>query len=122
MADQLSGEPQVTAALAKLASFAPGFAGAVLSLAFVENLSVRGRVVCVAVGLACAAFIAPAAADMLALAWPGAMPNSVRSAIQFLVALSGMGLIPPLLAWLKKVAGDPLSLLKVRIGPGEGGR
>lgn len=117
MADLIQPDPPLAAAAAKLLTFAPGFAGAVLSLAFVENLTLRGRVVTVVVGLAAAAFIAPAASDLADLAWPDAMPPSIRSAIQFLVALCAMGCIPPLLGWLRKVAGDPLSLLKVRFGP-----
>ena len=109
--------PPLAAAAAKLLTFAPGFAGAVLSLAFVEALTARGRVVAVLVGLASAAFISPALADGADLFWPGAMPESVRSMIQFVIALCAMGCIPPLLGWLRKIAGDPLSLLKVRFGP-----
>lgn len=112
MADHLPGEPQIAAALAQLASFTPGFAGAVLSLAFVENLTMRGRALTVSVGVAAAAFLAPALADAADLLWPGDMPRSVRSAIQFLVALCAMGCFPPLLAFLKRLAGDPLSLIK----------
>lgn len=112
MADQMPGEPQVAALLAKLASFTPGFAGAVLSLAFVEKLTLRGRVITVTVGIAAAAFLAPALADAADLVWPGDMPRSVRSAIQFLVGLCAMGCIPPLLGFLKRLAGDPLSLIK----------
>lgn len=116
MADN-PGEPQIAAALKALAPYAPGFAGAVLSLAFVEQLTLRGKAVCVAVGLASAMFAAPALSDLADLVWPGAMPRSVRSGIEFIVALCAMGCLPPLLAWLRKVAGDPFSLLKVRIGP-----
>lgn len=117
MADHFQGEPQVAAVMAKFATFAPGFAGAVLSLAFVDRLSARGRFLTVVVGLACAAFVAPALADVAGLFWPGEMPRSVKGAIEFLTALCAMGCIPPLLDWLRRVAGDPLSLLKVRIGP-----
>lgn len=120
MADNPMGEPFVVAAFTKLGSVLPGFAGAVLSLAFVEALTARGRVVAVVVGLCAAMWVAPGLADAVDLAWPGVMPATVRSAIQFLVGLCAMGCLPPLLAWLKKVAGDPLSLLKVRFGPANG--
>lgn len=116
MSDHLHGEPQLAALLAKAATFAPGFAGAVLSLAFVEKLTMRGRMVTVLVGIAAAAFLAPALADGVDLFWPGDMPRSVRSAIQFVVGLCAMGCIPPLLGYLKKVASDPFSLVKARIG------
>ena len=122
MAENPMGEPQLAAFVAKAVAFAPGFAGAVLSLAFVENLTVRGRVVAVLVGLAAALFLAPAIAAGLGLIWPGALPAEVDRAVLFLTAISAMGVLPPLLGWLRRLAGDPLSLLKVRVGPvSEGG-
>ena len=122
MADPtLGGEPHaassVVTLMAKAIPYAPGFAGAVLSLAFVENLTIRGRVVCVAVGLGTAVYLGPAFAAIADLVWPGDMPIRVQRGIEFLTALSAMGCLPPLLAYIKRVAGDPLSLLKVRIGP-----
>ena len=121
MADHLPSEPAVAALVTKAASFLPGFAGSVLSLAFVEALSARGRVLAVVVGVCAVVWISPALAAGTDLVWPGAMPTEVRSAIQFLTGLCAMGCLPPLLAWLRRVAGDPLSLLKVRIGPVGGG-
>lgn len=122
MADPtMGGEPQaaadVVSLVAKAIPYAPGFAGAVLSLAFVENLTIRGRIVAVAVGLGTAMYLGPALAAVADLVWPGEMPIRVQRGIEFLTALSAMGCLPPLLAWIKRVAGDPLSLLKVRIGP-----
>lgn len=120
MAEQLPGEPAVAAILSKAASFLPGFAGSVLSLAFVEALTLRGRVLAVIVGLCAVVWLSPAIAAGTDLVWPGAMPPEVRSAIQFLTGLCAMGCLPQLLAWLRRVAGDPLSLLKVRVGPAGG--
>lgn len=122
MADNSLGEPQLAALVAKAWALAPGVAGAVLSLAFVEALTVRGRILAVAVGLAAAMFLAPALAAGLDLVWPGDLPDVVARGVLFLTALCAMGTLPPLLGWLKRVAGDPLSLLKVRVGPvgGEG--
>ena len=116
MADHLPGQPEAAALFSKAAAFLPGFAGSVLSLAFVEALTVRGRVLAVVVGLCAVVWIAPALSAGLDLVWPGEMPREVRSAVQFLTGLCAMGCLPPLLGWLRRVAGDPLSLLKVRIG------
>lgn len=120
MADNPMGEPQVAALIGKAVAFAPGFAGAVLSLAFLEKLTIRGRVVAVMVGLASAMFMAPGIVDFIDLAWPGQIPATFARMIQFLVSISAMGFLPQLLGWLKKIAGDPLSLLKVRFGPSAG--
>lgn len=120
MAENPVGEPQLAALIAKAVAFAPGFAGAVLSLAFVEALTVRGRVVAVATGLTAAAFIAPGLVALVDLVWPGDMPKEAAAAISCLTGVSAIGVLPPLLGWLKRVAGDPLSLLKVRLGPAGG--
>lgn len=117
MAENQLSEPAVAAAVAKAAAFAPGFAGAVLSLAFVEDLTRRGRAVAVVVGLVSAMFLAPAVCEILDLFWPGeGIPGAIRSAVLFLTGLCAMGCLPKLLGWLQKIAGDPLSLLKVRGG------
>lgn len=116
MADPLN-EPAIAGALAKLAALAPGFAGAVFSLAFVETLTRRGRFVAVLAGLLSSIFIAPAFCSIGDLFWPGDLPSSVTKAILFLTGLAAMGCLPKLLKWLEKLAGDPLSLLKVKVGP-----
>lgn len=114
MADNL-GEPAIAAALAKAASFAPGFAGAVLSLAFIETLTSRGRFLAVVVGLAAAMFLAPGFCAILDLFWPGnGIPAEIRSAVLFLTGLCAMGCLPKLLGALQRYAGDPLGLLKFR--------
>ncbi|MFZ5669139.1 MAG: hypothetical protein ACOY4K_06570 [Pseudomonadota bacterium] len=115
MADQ-PPEPFL-AGLKLIAPYVPGFAGAVLALAFLEKLTPRGRIIAVAVGLAAAAFLGPALSALADLFWPGAMPREVDGAIKFLTGLLGMGCLPPFLGWTRKVAGDPLNLLKIQIGP-----
>lgn len=117
MAEQ-TPEPNLLAALKVLAPYLPGFAGAVLALAFLEKLTPRGRIVAVAVGLASASFLGPALSALADLFWPGLMPASVDGAIKFLAGLLGMGCLPPFLSWTRKVAGDPLNLLKIQIGAG----
>lgn len=111
-------EPQLIAGLKLLSPYVPGFAGAVLALAFLDKLTPRGRVLAVVVGLASAAFLGPALSAVADLFWPGAMPAEVDGAIKFLAGLLGMGCLPPFLRWTRKVAGDPLNLLKIQIGPG----
>lgn len=120
MSDNFHLDPGLTASLAKLATIAPGFAGAVVSLAFVERLTARGRVLTVLVGLATAAFVAPALSEGADLIWPGAMPAAVSGCIMFLTGLCAMGCIPPLLGWAKRKAGDPLSLMKTGGPQGSG--
>lgn len=117
MADQ-TPEPQLLAGLKILTPYLPGIAGAVLALAFLEKLTPRGRIVAVAVGLAAASFLGPALSAIADLFWPGALPGSVDGGIKFLVGLLGMGCLPPFLGWMRRVAGDPLNLLKIQIGPG----
>lgn len=119
MADQ-SPDPHALVGLKLIGPYVPGFAGAVLALAFLERLTPRGRVLAVAVGLAAASFLGPALSALADLFWPGAMPREVDGAIKFLTGLVGMGCLPPFLAWTRKVAGDPLNLLKIQIGPGGG--
>lgn len=115
MADQ-SVEPQVAAWLKLAAPYVPGFAGAVLALAFLDKLTPRGRLVAVAVGLAAASFLGPALSVLADLFWPGVLPPQVDSAIKFLTGLLAMGCLPSLLGWARKVAGDPLNLLRIQIG------
>ncbi|RZJ19133.1 MAG: hypothetical protein EON91_02750 [Brevundimonas sp.] len=118
----MADAPTPSGALAELARlaapWAPGIAGAVLALAFLDGLTPRGRVVALAVGLASAAFIGPMFVEIGGLFWPGgALPGRFAGGLYFLTGISAMGFLPPLLGWIKRVAGDPLSLLKVRIGP-----
>lgn len=116
MADNV-GEPAITAALAKIASFLPGLAGAVVSLRWVEDLTVRGRVIAVLVGCTSSIFLGPAIADLVDLFWPGdGLGPNAMGGVLFMTGLCSMGCLPPLLDWLKRVAGDPLALLKVRGG------
>lgn len=112
MSDNLHLDPGIAAAVAKAAAFAPGFAGAVVSLAFVGQLTARGRILAVGVGFISAAFMGPGLAALADLAWPGVLPEEVRGTIIFFVGLCAMGCLPKLLEWAKRKAGDPLSLMK----------
>lgn len=109
-------EPHLAAWLKVLAPYVPGFAGAVMALAFLERLTARGRMVAVVVGLGAASFLGPALGDLVDLFWPGTMPKSIGGAVMFLTGLGAMGVLPPFLGWLKRVAGDPLNLLRLPLG------
>ncbi|WKL57225.1 hypothetical protein Q1W73_16405 [Asticcacaulis sp. ZE23SCel15] len=122
-------EPWIAKSLTVAGAHAAAFAGAVMSLAFVGQLSVWGRVVAVCVGFVTAVFVAPALSVVVGhLFFDGAMPDEVRSGIMFLLSLSAMTILPPLLAFLKKLAGDPLGVLSALLprgpspsGPDQGG-
>ena len=117
MADN-SPDPHALVGLKLIGPYVPGFAGAVLALAFLDKLTPRGRMLAVVVGLAAASFLGPALSALADLFWPAKMPAEVDGAIKFLTGLLGMGCLPPFLAWTRKVAGDPLNLLKIPIGQG----
>lgn len=116
MADN-SGDPTLVAALSKLAPMAPGVAGAVLSLAFGEKLTVRGKAVSVLIGLAAALWIAPFMIVVLGALWPwGKFPSEASNAITFLTGLLGMIALAGLAQAVGKYAGDPLKLIKFEAG------
>lgn len=116
MADN-SGDPQLLAMLGKLTPYAPGVAGAVLSLAFGEKLTVRGKALSVLGGLASALWVAPAIVAGLSAVWPwGKLPGEFVSAFAFLTGLFGMIVLAGLAQAAAKYAGDPLKLIKFEVG------
>lgn len=116
MADN-TGDPTLLAALSKLAPMTPGVAGAVLSLAFGEKLTVRGKALSVMIGLAAALWIAPAVIAILGAVWPwGKFPSELGNAITFLTGLMGMITLAGLAQAIGKYAGDPLKLIKFEMG------
>jgi dolichol kinase len=104
--------PDLQAALALAAAKAgpliASLAGAVVSLSFLKELTIRGRLAAVVSGTLIAAFIGPAVTDTW-MAW--ATPSVVRC-VHFLLGVGGLGAMPFFLGWMKRVAGDPLSLVK----------
>ncbi|KQV66651.1 hypothetical protein [Caulobacter sp. Root343] len=116
MADN-TGDPHLLAVLSKLAPMTPGVAGAVLSLAFGEKLTVRGKTISVVIGLASALWIAPAVIAVLAVLWPwGKFPVELGNAITFLTGLLGMIALAGFAQAVGKYAGDPLKLIKFEVG------
>lgn len=119
MAETPSPSGPLADVLRLVAPHAAGFAGAVLALAFLDTLTIRGRIVAVAVGLASSIWFPPLILAVASVFIPAAagVSQEVKSGLAFLTGLSAMGVLPPFLAWIKRVAGDPLSLLRVRVGP-----
>lgn len=70
MADNPMGEPQVAALIGKWAAYAPGIGGAILSMTWGEKLTVREKLIGVAVGLAMAFWVAPGFLVFLGHWWP----------------------------------------------------
>lgn len=105
------------AASAKAGPLVASIAGAVVSLAFLEKLTVRGRIAAVGVGFATAVFVAPIMAAWVAHHWPWLGP--VENGVHFMVSLCAMGTLPAMLKTIRAIAGGDLSivsaLLKVRV-------
>ena len=70
MADNPMGEPQMAAVLGKIAAYAPGIGGAILSMTWGEKLTVHEKLIGVAVGLAMAFWVAPGFLVFLGHRWP----------------------------------------------------
>jgi len=83
-------------------------AGSVISLAFLDKLTPRGRVAALAVGFLTAVYVAPLLTGLAAWKWDLPFLAALRNGIHFLVSVSAMAVLPPLLAWLRDVARDPL--------------
>ncbi len=100
-----------------------------MSLAFVGQLSVKGRVVAVIVGFVTAVFVAPFLSLLIGhMFFDKAIPDEMRSGIMYLLSLFAMTILPPLLKFAQKLAGDPLGVLSALLprgpspsGPDQGG-
>lgn len=103
--------------LKALTPYAPGFAGAVFSMAFGEKLTIRGKLLSAAAGVAAAWWVAPFLCDVIDLWWPGSgVPRSLANLVGFASGVFGMILLAGLAQALARYARDPLSLVRVQIG------
>lgn len=103
--------------LKALAPYAPGFAGAVFSMAFGEKLTIRGKLLSAMAGLASAWWVAPFLCDMLDFWWPGeGLPTSAANLIGFSCGVFGMILLAGLAQAIAKYSKDPLSLVRIQFG------
>ncbi len=119
MADQSPGDPHVVAALKAFAPYVPGIAGAMLSMAFGERLTLRGKALSVGVGMAAAIFIAPAAHVLAGMFWPGELgelPQQIKNFISFLTGLLGMVFLSGFVEAVAKYSRHPLGLVRFQAG------
>lgn len=82
-------------------------AGALLSLAFIDRLTLRGRAGALAVGFLTAVFVAPMVASGVSHAAP--FLAHVEMGIHFLLSISAMAVLPPFLEYLRRSASDPFA-------------
>lgn len=99
------------------APYAPIFGGAVLSMAFGERLTIRGKLFSGGAGLAAALWVAPFLCDLADLFWPGeGLPPSVVTVIGFACGTFGMIVLSGLAQAAKKYSMDPLKLVRIQVG------
>jgi len=84
-------EPITSAIGVKLTTLVAGFAGGVVSLAFIQNLSRWQAVMAVVVGALTANYLTPLAVDRLGVTRP-----EFQNGMAFLVGLLAMNIIPAL--------------------------
>lgn len=114
MADN-PGEPLLAALLTKLGPYAPGAAGAVLSMGFGANLTLRAKAVSLAIGLSAAKWLSPVMVALLAW-WAPRLAESAVGLMGFACGFLGMALFSGLAQAIAKYAGDPLRLIKFEAG------
>ncbi|MFI9652595.1 hypothetical protein [Guyparkeria halopsychrophila] len=90
----------------KHAALIAGAAGAVISLRYIDDLSMFGRVLAVITGTLTAGYLSPAAGQWLDVSQP------TENAIAFVLGLTAMNAIPGLLKLSEKFAADPLSFIR----------
>ena len=96
-----------------------GFAGGVLSLAFMTKLSLRSGMISVFGGMACAIYLTP-----VVMHWLGwADRTELTNATAFIVGFLGMNILAFILAVFRQAKSDPRAVLAqlVRRDPDNGG-
>lgn len=100
-----------------MAPYAPIVAGAMLSMAFGERLTIRGKLLSAVVGLVAAFYVTPALCDVAALFWPAeVLPTSIVAVIGLACGAFGMVVLAGLAQALAKYSRDPLKLVRIQIG------
>lgn len=95
----------------------PIAAGVVLSLAFGERLTIRGKMASAVAGLIAAFYISPALCDVAALFWPGGdLPTSIVAVIGLACGAFGMIILSGLAQAAARYAKDPLKLVRIQVG------
>lgn len=109
MADHLSAGPEGAVLGVKLASLVAGFAGGVVSLSFVRELSKLQASLAVMTGALSAGYLTP----VLGIYLPPVMPEPT---LAFLVGLTAMNLIPGLMKLSELFKRDPLKFVGKKEG------
>lgn len=89
----------------KLASLVAGFAGGVVSLSYLRELSRGQMFLAVATGSLTAGYITPAVLHYIAF------PAELENGIAFLIGLTAMNLVPGFIALGERFKNDPSSML-----------
>lgn len=98
------------------------FSGAVISLSFVERLTLGGKVFAVFFGFWVATLLGPIGHAMAAHYAPFIPIEVVAPGINFLAALAAMAIVPGALKSIGTFAGDPRWVYKLlRTDPPQGG-
>lgn len=114
--------PPPTGALADLlrlvGPYVPGLAGAVLSMAFGDKLTFRGKLLSLLAGLAAVLWVAPLLVVLAGPIWPleGDLPLQAVACISFLTGTFGMVVLSGLAQALAKYSQDPFGLVKFQAG------
>ena len=117
MNDQAPG-PNLAAFLKAVWPYVPGIAGAVLSMAIAEQLTLKGKLISLACGLAASIWLAPMAGAVLALVWPGGeVGPHVLGGLGLVCGLSGMALFTGLVHFAGRFGSNPFGMLKIKFGP-----
>lgn len=117
MADN-PADPHVVAVLHQMSPYAPGLAGAILSMAVGEKLTFRGRALAGIVGLTCVFWVAPFLSALTAIYWPApTLPVAALNFIGFVTGVFGFTIMAGAMQALAKYVGDPLRLVKFQFGP-----
>jgi hypothetical protein len=98
----------------KYAVLVAGFAGGVISLAYLQELSRGQMVIAVLAGSACAGYLTPVAIPVLAGAMGIAATPHLENAAAFLLGLTSMNIIPGLLRLSEIFRRDPAGVLRGR--------
>lgn len=96
----------------KYAALVAGFAGGVISLSYLGELSKAQMVLAVLAGSACAGYLTPVAIPVLADAIGVAQTPHLENACAFLLGLTSMNIVPGLMRLSEVFRRDPAELFR----------
>ena len=109
-------EPATTAAGSylgvKYAYLVAGFAGGVISLAYLQELSRTQMAIAVLAGSACAGYLTPVAIPLLVQAAGITASPAMENATAFLLGLTSMNIIPGLIRLSEIFRRDPIDVFR----------